>query len=304
MATLRQLKDRVRSLKNTQQITRAMKMVAGAKIRRAEQAMRAARPYAAAIGEMLRELAKTGGARHPLLESREVAKSGIVLMTSDKGLAGAFNSNLVREALVLARKSSVARFYLVGTKGKVQLRSTPFAVAADWQLQSKPFHEMAREIAERVSQDFLSGEVDNVTLVSSRFVSTIVQRPTPTQLLPISPALPADATSTADVKSTATTQEKAAAQEKPGLKNAFEFEPDPAAVLAALLPKYLEFTVFQGLLETQASFFAAQLIAMTNATDNAGKLIDDLTLVMNKTRQASITKEILEIVGGAEALRG
>jgi F-type H+-transporting ATPase subunit gamma len=297
MATLRQLKDRVRSLKNTQQITRAMKMVAGAKIRRAEQAMRAARPYAAAIGEMLRELAKTGGARHPLLESREVAKSGIVLMTSDKGLAGAFNSNLVREALVLARTSSDARFYLVGTKGKVQLRSTPFAVAADWQLQSKPFQEMAREIAARVSQDFLSGEVDNVTLVSSRFVSTIVQRPTPTQLLPISPA-PADGTSKADVKSAATTQEK------PGLKNAFEFEPDPAAVLAALLPKYLEFTVFQGLLETQASFFAAQLIAMTNATDNAGKLIDDLTLVMNKTRQASITKEILEIVGGAEALRG
>jgi F-type H+-transporting ATPase subunit gamma len=291
MATLRQLKDRVRSLKNTQQITRAMKMVAGAKIRRAEQAMRAARPYAAAIGEMLRELAKTGGARHPLLESREVTKSGIVLMTSDKGLAGAFNSNLVREALLLARQSAGASFYLVGTKGRVQLRRTPFAVAADWQLQSKPFPEMAREIAARVSADFLAGEVDNVTLVSSRFVSTIVQRPTPTQLLPISP--------TVDTRSTATET-----QEKPGLKNAFEFEPDPAAVLAALLPKYLEFTVFQGLLETQASFFAAQLIAMTNATDNAGKLIDDLTLVMNKTRQASITKEILEIVGGAEALRG
>jgi len=300
MATLRQLKDRVRSLKNTQQITRAMKMVAGAKIRRAELAMRAARPYAAAIGEMLGELAKTGGTRHPLLQTREISASGILLMTSDKGLAGAFNSNLVREALARARQTSNARLYLVGGKAKVQLRGTAFPTEEAWQLQGKPFEELAREISERVSQDFLSGKVDNVTLVSSRFVSTIVQRPTATALLPIAPAR-VDAT-TVDATSTATeTQET---QAKPGLKNAFEFEPDPVAVLAALLPKYLEFTVFQGLLETQASFFAAQLIAMTNATDNAGKLIDDLTLVMNKTRQASITKEILEIVGGAEALKG
>ena len=298
MATLRQLKDRVRSLKNTQQITRAMKMVAGAKIRRAELAMRAARPYAAAIGEMLRELAKTGGARHPLLKTREIAAGGILLMTSDKGLAGAFNSNLVREALVRARQTANARFYLIGGKGRVQLRSSVFPIDASWQLLGKPFEELASEVAERVSQDFLSGKVDNVMLVSSRFVSTIVQRPTATQLLPIAPAS-VNARSV-DAGSTATHEQ----QVKPGLKNAFEFEPDPAAVLAALLPKYLEFTIFQGLLETQASFFAAQLIAMTNATDNAGKLIDDLTLVMNKTRQASITKEILEIVGGAEALRG
>jgi len=292
MATLRQLKDRVRSLKNTQQITRAMKMVAGAKIRRAELAMRAARPYAAAIGEMLSELAKTGGARHPLLQTREVGSGGILLMTSDKGLAGAFNSNLVREALARAGQTSNARLYLVGGKAKVQLRGTALPTEAAWQLQSKPFEELAREIAERVSEDFLSGKVDNVTLVSSRFVSTIVQQPTATALLPIAPAA---------VESISTATEP---HEKPGLKNAFEFEPDPVAVLVALLPKYLEFTVFQGLLETQASFFAAQLIAMTNATDNAGKLIDDLTLVMNKTRQASITKEILEIVGGAEALKG
>ena len=302
MATLRQLKDRVRSLKNTQQITRAMKMVAGAKIRRAELAMRAARPYAAAIGEMLSELAKTGGARHPLLKTREVASGGILLMTSDKGLAGAFNSNLVREALARVRQTSNARLYLVGGKAKVQLRGTAYPTEAAWQLQGKPFEELAREIAERVSEDFLSGKVDNVTLVSSRFVSTIVQRPTATALLPIAPAtVETEPDGTPDDARSTAAQET---QVKPGLKNAFEFEPDPVAVLAALLPKYLEFTVFQGLLETQASFFAAQLIAMTNATDNAGKLIDDLTLVMNKTRQASITKEILEIVGGAEALKG
>ncbi|MDQ6781741.1 MAG: F0F1 ATP synthase subunit gamma, partial [Candidatus Eremiobacteraeota bacterium] len=127
----------------------------------------------------------------------------------------------------------------------------------------------------------------SVTLVSSRFVSTIVQRPTPMQLLPIAPAA---------------TRERST--QSGGLKNAFEFEPDAGGVLAALLPKYVEFTIFQALLETQASEFAAKLIAMSNATDNAGKLIDELTLEMNKTRQAAITKEILEIVGGAEALKG
>ncbi len=292
MATLRQLKDRVRSLKNTQQITRAMKMVAGAKIRRAETAMRSARPYAAAIGEMLGELARSGGARHPLLQAREVAADGILLMTADKGLAGAFNSNLVREGLVQARKATKPSLYLVGGKARVQLRTSGFPIEASWQLQSTPFPELAREIAERISGDFISGKIDRVMLVSSRFVSTIVQRPTPSQFLPIAPG------------ESGSGAQAGAEPEKPGLKNAFEFEPDGAAVLAALLPKYLEFTVFQALLETQASFFAAQLIAMTNATDNAGKLIDDLTLVMNKTRQAAITKEILEIVGGAEALKG
>jgi F-type H+-transporting ATPase subunit gamma len=296
MATLRQLKDRVRSLKNTQQITRAMKMVAGAKIRRAEAAMRAARPYASAIALALRELAKSGGARHPLLERRDVRTSGILLMTADKGLAGAFNSNLVRAALNLAAEVPGPTLYLVGTKGRVQIRNTAHLILADWPLQTKPFAEAAAEIAKRIADDFLSGKVDDMTLVSSRFVSTIVQRPTRMQLLPISPE---DASVAAGGATSA-----APSSDKPGPKNAFEFEPDPAAVLAALLPKYLEFTVFQALLETQASEFAARLIAMTNATDNAGKLIDELTLVMNKTRQAAITKEILEIVGGAEALKG
>lgn len=284
MATLRQLRDRVRSLRNTQQITRAMKMVAGARIRRAELAMRAARPYASAIGEMLQELVAIGGATHPLLERREVRASGILLMTADKGLAGAFNSNLVRNATQLARGAPDPRLYLVGIKGRVQMRPLGLPTEADWALQTRPFADLAREVATRVSDDFLAGKVDDVTLVSSKFVSTIVQRPTRTALLPV-------------------VSPEASAKDGKGLRNAFEFEPDPKAVLAALLPKYLEFTVFQALLETQASEFAARLIAMTNATDNAGKLIDDLTLVMNKTRQATITKEILEIVAGAEALK-
>ncbi|MBV8171570.1 MAG: ATP synthase F1 subunit gamma [Candidatus Eremiobacteraeota bacterium] len=285
MATLRQLRDRVRSLKNTQQITRAMKMVAGAKIRRAELEMRAARPYAAAIGEMLAQLSASAGAglNHPLMQAREVRARALVLMTADKGLAGAFNSNLVRAALNQIRGDAAVAFYLVGTKGRVQLRRLPNPVRGAWPLSGEPFKDRAREIAAKLSADFTNGDVDAVTLVSSRFVSTLVQRPTLTSLLPIAP--------------------QGGGARDPS-KNSFEFEPDVAAVLAALLPKYLEFTIFQALLETQASEFAARLIAMTNATDNAGKLIDEITLQMNKTRQASITKEILEIVGGAEALKG
>src|SRR5579872_3413897 len=184
MPTLRQLRDRVRSLKNTQQITRAMKMVAGARIRRAELAMRAARPYASAIGEMLSELSSAGGANHPLLQSREAGSNAILLMTADKGLCGAFNSNLVRAAQVLARDLAAPRFYLVGVKGYVQLRHTPAKISATWPLQGKPFAELAKEVAARVSGDFLNGSVATVTLVSSRFVSTITQRPTSMQLLP------------------------------------------------------------------------------------------------------------------------
>jgi len=284
--TLRQLRDRVKSLKNTQQITRAMKMVAGAKIRRAELNMRAARPYAAAIGEMLAGLASAGGTsvNHPLLESRTVKTRAIMLMTADKGLCGAFNSNLVRAALTEASGLGDANlsWYLVGTKGRVQLKRSPYPVAAAWPLGNGKFNELAAQIAAKVREDFESGAVDAVTLVSSRFISTMVQRPTTTSLLPI----------------------VTEGQTRDASKNAFEFEPDVKDVLAALLPKYLEFTIFQALLETQASEFAARLIAMTNATDNAGKLIDEITLLMNKTRQASITKEILEIVGGAEALKG
>ena len=286
MPTLRQLRDRVRSLKNTQQITRAMKMVAGARIRRAELAMKAARPYAAAIGEMLRELAATGGARHPLLGKRDGGKRAILLMTADKGLCGAFNSNLVRAALAVAREGPPpAALYLVGLKGRVQLRKAPYPIAQSWPLSGRPFTDLAKEVAAAVTGDFLSGQVDEVTLVASRFVSTIVQRPTPMQLLPVPSG-------------------DGAGRQNPASMNSFEFEPDAGGVLAALLPKYIEFTIFQALLETQASEFAAKLLAMTNATDNAGKLIDELTLVMNKTRQAAITKEILEIVGGAEALKG
>jgi len=284
--TLRQLRDRVKSLKNTQQITRAMKMVAGARIRRAELAMRAARPYATGIGEMLRELGRAGGGDHPLLQQRSVKARGVLLMTADKGLCGAFNSNLVRAGLQEAQAGgSPSVLYLVGTKGRVQLRRSPHRIAEAWPLATASFAELAADVAAKVTADFLDGTIDELTLIASKFVSTIVQRPTSSRLLPV---YVGDSTSAG----------------RDPTKNSFEFEPDAQGVLAALLPKYVEFTIFQSLLETQASEFAARLIAMSNATDNAGKIIDELTLVMNKTRQAAITKEILEIVGGAEALKG
>lgn len=286
MPTLRQLRDRVKSLKNTQQITRAMKMVAGARIRRAELAMRAARPYAIGIGEMLGELGQAGGSDHPLLRKREVKTRGVLLMTADKGLCGAFNSNLVRAGQQAAQEGGQpAVLYLVGTKGRVQLRKSAHRIAEFWPLTTDSFARSAAEIAAKVTADFFDGTIDEVTLVSSRFVSTIVQRPTASQLLPVFTGAPK--------------AERSAVNQ-----NSFEFEPDAQSVLAALLPKYVEFTIFQALLESQASEFAARLIAMSNATDNAGKLIDEITLLMNKTRQAAITKEILEIVGGAEALKG
>ena len=292
MPTLRQLRDRVKSLRNTQQITRAMKMVAGAKIRRAEQAMRASRPYAAAIADMLGEIVSAGGRLdHPLLQSRETKRSGVLVMTADKGLCGAFNSNLVRAAIGVAAASpgGEAQIYAIGSKTRAPLRRAPYATVANWPLGARPFEARAREVAARLSEDFLAGAVDAVTLVSSRFISAAVQRPTPVVLLPVPQP---------------SQQDRTRRFEGGALKNSFEIEPDTKSVLAALLPKYLEFTIFQALLETQASEFAARLVAMTNATENAGKLIDELTIVMNKTRQASITKEILEIAGGAEALKG
>ncbi|MDQ2817673.1 MAG: ATP synthase F1 subunit gamma [Candidatus Eremiobacteraeota bacterium] len=278
----------MKSLKNTQQITRAMKMVAGARIRRAELAMRAARPYSAAIGEMLAEVSRTaGGLDHPLLRERAPKTPAVLLMTADKGLAGAFNANLARAAQAVAAQGGPQTvLYCVGTKGATMLRRSAYRAAATWPLGVGPFASAAREISARISEDFAAGTVDSVTLVSSRFVSTIVQRPTTQRLLPLT----AVARDGAD-------------REPEKARSPFEFEPDARAVLTSLLPKYLEFTIFAALLETQASEFAARLLAMSNATDNAGKLIDELTLVMNNTRQASITKEILEIVGGAEAQR-
>jgi F-type H+-transporting ATPase subunit gamma len=291
MPTVRDLRDRIRSLKNTQQITKAMKQVAAAKIRRAEEARKRARPYADALAEMLADLmAAVSSVDHPFMKpGNESAPAGIVLMSADKGLAGAFNSNVIHAAEVFARGRSDVRYYTVGLKARNAVRRMGVAEHPTWPLGATAKIATAREVASRTADDFGSGAISEIVLVSQTLVSMMSQRPQTRKLVPV---LAEDLKAFAG----ADTHERAAT------RGAVEFSPSPEFVLSRLLPKYLEFTLYSAMLETDAAFFAAQLVAMTNATDNASKLIDELTIAMNNARQAAITKELLEIVGGAEAL--
>jgi F-type H+-transporting ATPase subunit gamma len=285
MPSVRDLRDRIRSLKNTQQITKAMKQVAAAKIRRADALQKRSRPYADAIGAMLRDLiANVGSVDHPFMKpGQEGAPGGVILMTADKGLAGSFNANLIRTAELHGRSNANVAWYAVGIKSRNALRRQRGETLQFWALSQGVMFDNAQELAQRVSDDFSQGRISSLTLISPKLVNMMTQRPELRQLLPIAPA------------------DEAAAEARSG---SVEFEPSPEFVLGRLLPKYLEFTLYSAMLETNASFYAAQLVAMNNATDNAKKLIDENTIEMNKARQAAITKEILEIVGGAEALAG
>jgi F-type H+-transporting ATPase subunit gamma len=285
MPSVRDLRDRIRSLKNTQQITKAMKQVAAAKIRRAEALQKQSRPYADAMGAMLRDLiANVGTVDHPFMKpGRAGAPAGVILMTADKGLAGSFNANLIRAGEAHARENGDLVWYSIGIKGRNALRRQRGETLQFWPLAQGDMYANAVELAQRASNDFIAGRIGSLTLISSKFVNMMLQRPEVRPLLPI-------------------TAERG--EEPRGARGAVEFEPSPEFVLGRLLPKYLEFTVYSAMLETNASFYAAQLVAMNNATDNAKKLIDQNTVEMNKARQAAITKEILEIVGGAEALVG
>jgi len=285
MPSVRDLRDRIKSLKSTQQITKAMKQVAAAKIRRADQAQKQASPYAEALGQMLRDLMDAvGTVDHPFMKpGREGAPRGVLLMTADKGLAGAFNSNVIREGERYARSGGPVVWYAVGNKARNATKRMHAETALSEALSSADKLGVAKTVAERVSDDFTSGKISEVVLISSKLVSVMVQRPEVRPLLPI----------VAEKRDAPT-----------GPRAAVEFAPSPEAVLTRLLPKYLEFTIFSAMLETDAAFFSAQLIAMSNATDNAGKLLDDLTLAMNKARQSAITTEMLEIISGAEAQAG
>jgi F-type H+-transporting ATPase subunit gamma len=286
VATVKDLRERIRSLKNTQQITKAMKQVAAAKIRRAEAAQKQARPYADALGEMLQDLLTTASRiDHPFMNpGRAGAPSGILLMTSDKGLAGAFNSNVIRAAEIYRRDHSDAVFYSVGIKARNAVRRLGMADRPAWPLNAPSKLQTAREVAQQVTADFVSGAIGDITLVSSKHVSMMSQKPEVRRLVPI--------------------ERETAAEPAKGPRGSVEIPPSPEFVLSKLLPKYLEFTIFSAMLETDAAFYAAQLLAMNNATENAGKLIDELTIAMNNARQEAITKELLEIVSGAEALTG
>ncbi len=264
-----------------------MKQVAAAKIRRAETARKRAHPYAQTLAEMLRDLvAAVATVDHPFMrEGKSGAPPGVVLMTADKGLAGAFNSNVIRMAEQYAQGHRGARFYCIGIKARNAVRRMGQGQHPHWPLGGAKL-ETARAVAETVSADFVAGEIGEVVLVSSTLVSMMSQRPMTRRLVPI-------------LKEAFSPSDATGAQ-----KGAVEFLPSPEFVLSLLLPKYVEFTLYSAMLETDAAFFAAQLIAMSNATENAAKAIDELTIAMNNARQAAITKELLEIVAGAEALAG
>jgi len=293
MASVQDLKRRIRSVRNTRKITRAMELVAAAKLRRAEQRIKALRPYAETMNELIAGVGRSSASvRLPLLDQRESVETvAIVPLTGDRGLAGAFNAQIVRRALALERSLQAegkgVRWVAVGKKGRSTLLFRGRELAGAYTgFTDKPAYEDAQAIAHRCAELFTSDEVDRVTLVYNTYISALTQRVTEQDILPISPDI------------LETDEEERAAD---ALRGDFIFEPEPEEIMQRLLPVYLETQVYRALLESTASEQGARMTAMRNASKNAGELIDSLTLHMNRARQAEITQEILEVVAGAEA---
>lgn len=283
--TLRDIRRRIRSVQSTQKITRAMKLVAAAKLRRAQERILQARPYAAKMAELVAGLAlRAGEEGHPLLARRAGGRRLLVVISADKGLCGAFNSNVLRAALAFLREGGEAESSLVvvGRKARdfFRRRSWPIRAQRVGFLDRLGFEEI-REIAAALMGVYLAEEVDEVHLLYNEFRSVAVQRAVRRQLLPI--------------------QSEGAAPEAPPAD--YLYEPSPDAILAALLPRHVEVQLYRALLESLAGEYGARMTAMEAATKNAQEMIERLTIAYNKARQERITKELLDIVGGAEALR-
>jgi len=294
MATVQDLNRRIRSVRNTRKITRAMELVAAAKLRRAEGRIKALRPYAETMNELIAGVGRASSSlRLPLLEQREdVGAVAIIPLTGDRGLAGAFNAQILRRAFALERtlqaEGKRVKWVAVGKKGRSTLTFRHRQLEGEYLgFTDRPAYEDAQAIAHRVAELFTTGEVDRVTLVYNTYVSALTQRVTEQDVLPISPDI------------LETDEEERAAD---ALRGDFIFEPEPEQIMERLLPVYLETQVYRALLESTASEQGARMTAMRNASKNAGELIDSLTLSMNRARQAEITQEILEVVAGAEAL--
>lgn len=287
MATLKQIRSRIKTAKNIQQITKALKLVAAARLKRATDRVLEARPYSEKLKEVMESISSGGELpSNPLLENRPVKKTGLIIMTSDRGLAGGFNTGIIRKGFDFIKGSSTpVQILSVGKKGTQFFGKRGFEIAYTVSVPSSGARLVEAEEVARVAKDwFLSGEVDAVFVCYAKFYSAIRQVPQIVQLLPIEPPESSETTA--------------------GVGDTYEFEPDAEALLDTLLPRYLLTLVWQALLESTASEFGARMTAMTSATDNAGKMISSLTLKANRERQAAITKEILEVVGGAEALKG
>jgi F-type H+-transporting ATPase subunit gamma len=288
---LRTLKRRIDSVKSTQKITSAMELIASSRVIRAQQRVEAARPYAEMIRRLMASVAQNASSLdHPLLTERDDVRSvGTVVVSSDRGLAGAYNSNIIRAAeRDMAEHGKDNKVFLVGRKAVsyFTFRGEPFEDS--WTgVSEQPGIEDAREVGRSVGRAFAEGAVDQVRLAYTRFESMLTQRPTVVQLLPLARE---------DIDRL---QED---QEREGPRAQYEFEPAPEEILDYLVPRYIEGVIYEGMLESAASEQAARRRAMKAATDNADELIGDLTRVYNQARQAEITTEIMEVVGGAEAL--
>jgi len=288
MATLRDIRRRIRSVESTQKITRAMKLVAAAKLRRAQERIMSARPYAMKMAELLSSLVRRAeGEAHPLLVRREAARKRLVIITADKGLCGAFNSNILRASLAFLREQGATSVTLVvvGKKARDFYRRRPYEIKSEMLgFFDRLAYSHAQELAGGLMQEYLTGEVDEVHLMYNEFRSVAVQRVKREQLLPIEP------------ETTGQGEGEAAAGD-------YIYEPSPEAILAALLPRHVTTQVYRALMESVAGEYGARMTAMEAATKNAKEMIGVLTIQYNKARQERITKELLDIVGGAEALR-
>ena len=291
MPSTRDIRRRIKSVKNTAQITKAMQMVAASKMRKAQQAALAGRPYATLMNEVLAEVTfHAGDFTHPLMEKREGGKRGVIVISTDKGLCGALNSNLMREAAKFDKATTI--YITAGRKGSQFIARTKRQLAAEFTYKDTPLFSEARAISKFARDTFIKGDVNRVDVLFTNFISTLNQRPEVFQLLPVG-----------EIKGV-TAGVHGHAREEKLLKGATEFlfEPGVDAVLGALLPHYLNFQVYQILLEAKASEHSSRMVAMKNATDNAKQLIKDLTLEYNKLRQANITRELLEITSAAMAM--
>jgi F-type H+-transporting ATPase subunit gamma len=296
MASQQDLKRRIRSVRNTRKITKAMELVAGARLRRAEARIQAMRPYADRMRELMIGTARAAGptARLPLLEERaDIRAVAILAVTGDRGLAGPFNSQILRRAFALERElrsgGQETAWLVAGKKGRSTLTFRRYELAGAWiGFTDRPAYSDAGAIAHRVIELFTEGGVDRVVLVYNRYISPLNQQVETLDLLP--------------VPRTALEEEEEKTPYEIALEGDFIYEPEPEEILARLLPAYVETTVYRALLESAASELGARMTAMRNASKNANELIDRLTLDMNRARQAEITQEILEVVAGADAL--
>ena len=282
MANLKDIRDQIKSVKSIQKVTKAMKMVAAAKMRRAQDAILAARPYAVQLDRVLRRLqGSVDTSQHPLLSERDGPRTLLVVVTADRGLCGGFNGNICRHAHSELRQSDDVALITIGRKGRDFFRNRDFEITEDY---PDVFRDLDFSQAVKIGRDlmkrFVGDEVDRVVLLFSEFRSVSQQIPMATQLLPIVPG-----------------EEN---EEEPGLD--YIFEPKPDGLLQELVPRQINMQIWRALLESNAGFYAAQMAAMDNATKNAGEIIEELTRDMNKERQASITLELMDIVGGAEAV--